>query len=90
MRTQVTLGQYLDVLEEVAWPTVDEDDTLARAHNVVVYKSAKYSIEAPLVVGASLAGASAAQVAALRAVGLPSASPSSCATTCSASTATAR
>jgi geranylgeranyl diphosphate synthase type I len=71
MRTQVTLGQYLDVLEEVAWPTVPEDDTLARAHNVIVYKSAKYSIEAPLVVGASLAGASAEQVAALRAVGLP-------------------
>ncbi len=71
MRTQVTLGQYLDVLEEVAWPTVPEEDTLARAHNVIVYKSAKYSIEAPLVVGANLAGATPEQVTALRAVGLP-------------------
>jgi geranylgeranyl diphosphate synthase type I len=36
-----------------------------------VFKSAKYSVQAPLVIGAALAGASAAQLDALRAFGLP-------------------
>jgi geranylgeranyl diphosphate synthase type I len=38
---------------------------------VIVYKSAKYSVEAPLAIGAALGGASLAQLAALRAFGLP-------------------
>jgi geranylgeranyl diphosphate synthase type I len=38
---------------------------------VIVYKSAKYSVEAPLALGAALAGGSLAQVAALREFGLP-------------------
>ncbi len=71
MRTEVTAGQYLDVLEELAWPTVAEDETLERAHRVITYKSAKYSVEAPLAIGASMAGASEAQVQAMRDFGLP-------------------
>ncbi|MCU1475395.1 MAG: geranylgeranyl pyrophosphate synthase [Subtercola sp.] len=71
MRTEVTLGQYLDILEENAWPVLAENDLLGRAERVIEYKSAKYSVEAPLVLGARLHGAKPAQVAALRAFGLP-------------------
>jgi geranylgeranyl diphosphate synthase type I len=71
MRTEVMLGQYLDMLEEHSWRGRAEAELLSRAHRVVVYKSAKYSVEAPLVLGASLAGGSLAQLAALREFGLP-------------------
>ena len=71
MRTEVTVGQYLDMLEETSWRTRPETELLPRAHRVIVYKSAKYSVEAPLMIGASLAEASLAQLAALRAFGLP-------------------
>lgn len=71
MRTEVTVGQYLDILEEVAWRDAPEDDLLPRAHRVVTFKSAKYSIEAPLALGALMAGGSLDQVSALRAFGLP-------------------
>jgi geranylgeranyl diphosphate synthase type I len=71
MRTEVTTGQYLDILEERSWQGTPDADQLARAHRVIVYKSAKYSVEAPLAIGASLGGASPAQLTALRAFGLP-------------------
>lgn len=71
MRTEVTAGQYLDILEERAWLAQPEAELLDRALRVIVYKSAKYSVQAPLVIGAALAGASAAQLTSLRAFGLP-------------------
>ncbi len=71
MRTEVTAGQFLDILEENAWSVHPESDALTRAHRVIVYKSAKYSVEAPLAIGAALGGASIAQLASLRAFGLP-------------------
>jgi len=71
MRTEVTAGQYLDILEENAWASYPQETALTRAHRVIVYKSAKYSIEAPLVIGAALGGATDAQLASLRAFGLP-------------------
>ncbi|MEO6533154.1 MAG: polyprenyl synthetase family protein [Pseudolysinimonas sp.] len=71
MRTEVTVGQYLDMLEEASWRARPEAELLPRAHRVIVYKSAKYSVEAPLTIGASLADASLPQLAALRAFGLP-------------------
>jgi geranylgeranyl diphosphate synthase type I len=71
MRTEVTVGQYLDMLEEASWRVRPETELLPRAHRVIVYKSAKYSVEAPLAIGASLAEASLAQMAALSAFGLP-------------------
>ena len=71
MRTQVTLGQYLDILEEKSWQAHPETELLPRAHRVIVYKSAKYSVEAPLAIGARLGGASSEQVDALRTFGLP-------------------
>ncbi len=71
MRTEVTAGQYLDILEENAWTRQPEADALPRAHRVIVYKSAKYSVEAPLAIGGALGGASIDKLAALRAFGLP-------------------
>ncbi|QEO09963.1 polyprenyl synthetase family protein [Protaetiibacter larvae] len=71
MRTEVTAGQYLDMLEEHSWRSRPETEALPRAHRVIVYKSAKYSVEAPLAIGGALAGGSLAQLAALRAFGLP-------------------
>lgn len=71
MRTEVTVGQYLDILEERAWQSFPESGQLSRAERVIVYKSAKYSIEAPLAIGASLGDGSVEQVTALRNFGLP-------------------
>jgi geranylgeranyl diphosphate synthase type I len=64
MRTDVMLGQYLDMLEEHSWRGRPEADLLSRAHRVIVYKS-------PLALGAALAGGSLAQISGLRAFGLP-------------------
>ncbi|SMQ67426.1 polyprenyl synthetase family protein [Agreia sp. VKM Ac-1783] len=71
MRTEVTVGQYLDILEENAWPTVPDTETIRRAERVMTFKSAKYSVEAPLALGALIGGASAAQLQSLRRFGLP-------------------
>jgi geranylgeranyl diphosphate synthase type I len=71
MRTEVTVGQYLDILEEQAWRSFPEDGQLSRAERVIIYKSAKYSIEAPLAIGATLGDGSSEQVKALRDFGLP-------------------
>ena len=71
MREEVTFGQYLDVLEEAAWIRHEPSTLLDRAHTVAVYKSAKYSVEAPLTLGALLAGAADAQLDALAGYGLP-------------------
>ncbi|MBD0669900.1 polyprenyl synthetase family protein [Streptomyces sp. CBMA156] len=70
MRTEVMLGQYLDVLEPVAGDSTDEG-ALERAQTVLHYKSAKYTIERPLQVGALLAGAGPGLVEAYGAFGLP-------------------
>ena len=57
MRTEVTVGQYLDVLAQaLPWgddPAADE----ARAREVIRTKAARYSVEHPIVLGASLADA---------------------------------
>jgi geranylgeranyl diphosphate synthase type I len=71
MRTDVMAGQYLDILEERAWLRMPEAELLERAQRVIVYKSAKYSVEAPLLIGAALAEARPAQLETLSAFGLP-------------------
>lgn len=71
MRQEVTAGQYLDILEEHIWPLQSDDDALARAKRIVIYKSAKYSVVAPLRIGAAIAGASEGQLEHLTQYGLP-------------------
>ncbi|GIJ25358.1 geranylgeranyl pyrophosphate synthase [Micromonospora qiuiae] len=66
MRTEVTVGQYLDVLTQVTG-----DTSLERAGKVARYKSAKYTVERPLLLGAALADASADVRLAYSAYGLP-------------------
>ncbi|MFK3833485.1 polyprenyl synthetase family protein [Microbacterium sp. NPDC087868] len=71
MRRDVTVGQYLDIAEESAWRVNDDAEHAHRALRVASLKSARYSIEQPLVLGASLAGADASQLTALRSFGHP-------------------
>jgi len=65
-RSEVIAGQFLDVSAQ-ARGSADVDTAMT----VLRYKSAKYSIERPLQVGAALAGASAATLDELSAFGLP-------------------
>lgn len=71
MRTEVTAGQYLDIVEELAWTVVPVEDRARRAVRIATSKSARYSVEAPIALGALLAGAHADRVEELRRVGLP-------------------
>jgi geranylgeranyl diphosphate synthase type I len=65
-RSEVITGQFLDVSVQ-ARGVADVD----AAMTVLRFKSAKYSIERPLHIGATLAGADDAQLAELSAFGLP-------------------
>ncbi|GLY32880.1 polyprenyl synthetase family protein [Kineosporia sp. NBRC 101731] len=56
MRTELLGGQYLDVLSQVL-PEKDPAVMAERALRVIRFKSAKYSVEHPLLIGASAAGA---------------------------------
>lgn len=71
MRSEVAVGQYLDVLEEQYQEFAEHHTQLERSTRVLVYKSAKYSVQAPLLIGAALAGASDIQLRALADFGLP-------------------
>ncbi|QEO13199.1 polyprenyl synthetase family protein [Agromyces intestinalis] len=71
MRTEVAAGQYLDILEERAWSTRGEHAQRELAERVVVYKSAKYSIVAPLRIGAAIGGSAPIVADALADFGLP-------------------
>ncbi|MFD3970101.1 polyprenyl synthetase family protein [Streptomyces cyaneofuscatus] len=65
LRAQVIAGQYLDVDA-----TGRLDDDLDAAMRIIRYKTAKYTVEQPLLLGASLAGASRTQAETLSAFGL--------------------
>jgi geranylgeranyl diphosphate synthase, type I len=65
-RTEVIAGQFLDVSVQAR----GESD-IDQAMRVLRYKSAKYSVERPLHVGATLAGADKETVAALTGFGVP-------------------
>ena len=65
-RSEVITGQFLDVSVQ-ARGVADVD----AAMTVLRYKSAKYSVERPLHIGATLAGATEHQLAQLGAFGLP-------------------
>lgn len=71
MRIEVMAGQYLDVLEENAAPIRSVDEAVGRANRVILYKTAKYSIEAPLLIGAAFAGADPSTLRGLSAFGIP-------------------
>jgi geranylgeranyl diphosphate synthase type I len=66
MRTEVIAGQYLDVHAQAT-----ADSSLQRASTVATYKSAKYTVERPLLLGAAIADARPEIKAAYSAYGLP-------------------
>lgn len=66
MRTELMAGQYLDLLEQARG-----GGSVERALRVVQYKSAKYTIERPLHLGAALACGSPEVMTAYSAYGLP-------------------
>ena len=66
MRQEVIAGQYLDVAAGSNLTITD-----AEARRIAVLKSGRYSIEKPLIIGASLAGAPDEVVASLSAAGEP-------------------
>ena len=70
MRIEVTAGQYLDLLAQAQpWAAPEEEER--RARTIVRSKSARYSVEHPLTLGAALAGAGSQALALCREVGLP-------------------
>jgi geranylgeranyl diphosphate synthase type I len=71
MRTELLGGQYLDVLGQNLPADDDPAAGVARARHVIRYKSAKYTIEHPLLIGATLAGADDDLLATYSAFGLP-------------------
>ncbi|WP_131741211.1 polyprenyl synthetase family protein [Actinomadura roseirufa] len=66
MRTELMLGQYLDLLA-----TRDEDADVETGLTVLHYKSAKYTVERPLQIGAMLAGADSGTLAACSRFAVP-------------------
>jgi geranylgeranyl diphosphate synthase type I len=71
MRRDVTLGQFLDVAGEAAWPTTADELHADRALRIAVLKSARYSVQQPLLLGARISGASDEVIASLSAIGPP-------------------
>ena len=70
MRTQLMGGQYLDVLAQ-ALPEAEGGGTTEQARHVIRFKSAKYTVEHPLLLGGTLAGADPELLEAYSAYGLP-------------------
>ncbi len=66
MRTELMAGQYLDLLEQVRG-----GGSVSRAMRVVRYKAAKYTVERPLHLGGTLAGADQSLLAVYSEYGLP-------------------
>jgi geranylgeranyl diphosphate synthase type I len=66
MRTEVTVGQYLDIHTQVTG-----DTSVARAGLVARFKAAKYTVERPLLLGAAFADAPTEVFRAYSAFGLP-------------------
>ena len=71
MRSQLMAGQFLDVVESMRpWSGVEAGERVERAGRVITYKSAKYTVEHPLLIGAATGGLDEAGTAALSRYGL--------------------
>lgn len=58
MRTEVTAGQFLDMLAQHAPLSGEVVESLALSERVVEFKSARYTVQRPVQFGAALAGGS--------------------------------
>lgn len=71
MRTQLMGGQYLDVLLAARdWTSLTHAERIEQCRTVIRYKSAKYSVEHPLLIGADAIGVPPTTRAALSRYGL--------------------
>jgi geranylgeranyl diphosphate synthase type I len=71
MRTQLMGGQLLDLSASAqAWAGMTAAGRVDQARHVIRYKSAKYTIEHPILIGANAAGAAAPLLSALSAYGM--------------------
>ncbi len=71
MRTQLMAGQFLDVVESMRpWAGLADEERVERAGRVIRYKSAKYTVEHPLLIGATTGGLDQLGCAALSHYGL--------------------
>ncbi len=71
MRTQLMAGQYLDVVDSVRpWDDLPAAERIDRAQRVIRYKSAKYTVEHPLLIGATAGGLGKDDLAHLSSYGL--------------------
>ena len=71
MRTQLMAGQFLDVVDSVRpWDDLPSAERIERAQRVIRYKSAKYTVEHPLLIGATAGGLPDADLAHLSTYGL--------------------
>ena len=71
MRTQLMAGQFLDVVDSVRpWDGLPSAERIERAQRVIRYKSAKYTVEHPLLIGATAGGLPDADLAHLSSYGL--------------------
>lgn len=71
MRTEVTGGQFLDIVAQAQPLRDDPERALDEAGRVVEYKSARYTVQRPCQLGAALAGGDERLQAALAAYGSP-------------------
>ena len=71
MRTQLMAGQFLDVVDSVRpWDDLPSAERIERAQRVIRYKSAKYTVEHPLLIGATAGGLPESDLAHLSSYGL--------------------
>ena len=71
MRGQLMAGQFLDIVTSMRpWNRLADDERVERSRHVIRYKSAKYSIEHPLLIGATAGGSSTEDLDALSRYGL--------------------
>lgn len=71
MRTEVTVGQYLDIHAQMQPWDGDFVGDERRAREIIRSKTARYSVECPITLGATLAGATEKQLQACSAFGMP-------------------
>lgn len=71
MRGQLMAGQFLDIVTSMRpWHDLEDGERIARSRHVIRYKSAQYSVEHPLLIGATAGGASPEDLEALSRYGL--------------------
>lgn len=71
MTAETAFGQYLDMRAEFTALGDDADAAIESALLVLRHKSARYSVELPLLIGGALAGGTEEELATLQSVGRP-------------------